>query len=236
MTCTIARSRPATAGWGVSSPASSRPPPSRMVACCSSPGTRVRRRPAAVGTRLEARSPRWSSRPIRSWDSARSRTKRITACCAPSRTPGASRPSARLPTRRLCASTSTSSATQGGPDRVLSAPSRSLHPGDLADLDEVAVWITDIGANLSPVVFGVGQELGAFGRPFLVGLLDVGNPDVHKGAGAVRVLWGFECDRRLVIGWPATGVQDQPCVRDLEDHGISLQHYLAVEDLLIEVA
>src|SRR6266566_1195615 len=79
-----------------------------------------------------------------------------------------------------------------------------LHPGDLADLDEMPIRVTDIGANLSPVVFGLSQELGAFGRPFLVGLLDVGDPDVHEGAGAVRVLWGFERDRRLVIGRAAT--------------------------------
>ena len=86
------------------------------------------------------------------------------------------------------------------------------------------------------MVFGLGQELGALGRPFLVSLLDVGDPDVHEGAGAVRVLWGFERDGGLVIGWAATGVEDQPCVRDLHDDRISLQHHLAIEDLLIEVA
>src|SRR5207237_5914314 len=118
-----------------------------------------------------------------------------------------------LLTRSPCASTSAKSATQGGPDRVLSAFSRSLHPGDLADLDEVPIWITDIGANLSTVVLGLGQKLGAFGRPFLVGLLDVGDPDVHKRAGAVRVIWGLERDRRLVIGWIAGGCQDQHIVR-----------------------
>src|SRR6266513_4260370 len=85
-----------------------------------------------------------------------------------------------------------------------------LPPGDLADFDEVPIRVTDIGANLSPVVLGLGQELGAFGRPFLVSLLDVGDPDVHKGAGAVRVLWGFDSDGGLVIGWAAAGVPDKP--------------------------
>jgi len=36
----------------------------------------------------------------------------------------------------------------------------------LADLDEVAVGVADVGADLAAVVFGLGQELRAPGRPF----------------------------------------------------------------------
>src|SRR2546430_9679836 len=115
--------------------------------------------------------------------------------------PGASPHSARLPTRSPCASTSTSSATQGGPNRVLSAPSRSLHPGDLADLDEVAVGVTDISTNLAAVVLGLGQDLRPFRRPFLVSLVDVADPEVREGAGAIRVLWSFNRARGLGTAW-----------------------------------
>ena len=54
--------------------------------------------------------------------------------------------------------------------------------GGLADLDEVVVRITHVATNLSAAVDWRSEKGGPFGRPFLIDLGDVYNPDVQKGA------------------------------------------------------
>src|SRR5260370_2345338 len=85
------------------------------------------------------------------------------------------------------------------------------------------------------MVLRLGEKLRAFGRPVFVGFLNVRDPDVEKGAGAVRVGRRRKGDGRLVVRGPATYVQDEPRIGHLHDHRIALDEHLAVEDPLVEV-
>jgi hypothetical protein len=77
-------------------------------------------------------------------------------------------------------------------------PGGSLIATGLTDFNEVAVWVTDIGADFVRVVDGFGDEVCAAGRPLAVRALDVGDADVEKGANRVGVVWCGEVDGRLV--------------------------------------
>jgi hypothetical protein len=70
-------------------------------------------------------------------------------------------------------------------------------PGHLADLDQVAVGVAEVGADLDSVIFGLGQEPGAFGRPLLVEPGDVCHAHVEEPAAAAGVGRGAETDAGL---------------------------------------
>src|SRR4051794_2813083 len=57
--------------------------------------------------------------------------------------------------------------------------------GRLADLDQVAVGIADVAADLARMLLRLRQEVGSLGAPLVIELLDVGHPDVEKGAHPV---------------------------------------------------
>src|SRR5215471_2857878 len=118
----------------------------------------------------------------------------------------------------------------GDQKRSAAAPWR----GRLPHLDQMAIRVSDVRADLAAMVLWLGEKLRASGRPFLVRLLNIRHPDVHEGAGAVRVGRGGQGHGRLVIRRPAADVQDDPGVGDLHDHGIALDEHLAVEDLFVE--
>src|ERR1700751_934984 len=84
--------------------------------------------------------------------------------------------------------------------------------GGLADLDQVTVGVADVGTDLGGVDLGLGQELGALGRPLRVGRGDVGHPEVEEGAGPFGVCWRGEGHRGLVVGRAAAYVEDEPAV------------------------
>src|SRR5713101_8676314 len=107
--------------------------------------------------------------------------------------------------------------------------------GRLPHLDQVAIRVSDVGADLPAMVLRLGEKLRAFGRPVFVGLLNIRDPDVEEGAGAVRVGRGGQGHGWLVIRRPAADVQDEPGVGDLHDHWIALDEHLAIEDPLVEV-
>src|SRR5207249_3655472 len=106
--------------------------------------------------------------------------------------------------------------------------------GRLADFDQVPVRVPDVGTNLYPMIFGLGQEFHALRRPVLVDLLDVGHPDVEERARAVRVWWRGQGHGRFVVGRPATFVEDEPGIRYLHDHRVARDQDLPSENLLIE--
>jgi hypothetical protein len=81
------------------------------------------------------------------------------------------------------------------------------------------------------MVLRLGEEGRALRRPLRVGLVDIKDAHVHEGAGAVRIGRRRERDRGLVVGGAAANVEDQPRVRDLQDHRITLQHHLGVETI-----
>src|SRR5262249_18049390 len=106
----------------------------------------------------------------------------------------------------------------------------------LPHLDQMAIRVSDVRADLADMVLWLGEKLRASGRPFFVCLLNVRHSDVHEGAGAVRVGRGGQGHGRLVIRRPAADVQDDPGVGDLHDHRIALDEHLAIEDLFVELA
>src|SRR5262245_20291979 len=57
----------------------------------------------------------------------------------------------------------------------------------LPDLDQVAVGIAHVAADLGGMLLRLGQELGALRAPVLIALLDVRHPDVEKCARLLRV-------------------------------------------------
>src|SRR5262249_52327312 len=99
----------------------------------------------------------------------------------------------------------------------------------------VAVRVADVRAYLRHVHFGFGEEVRTLSRPLLVDLVDVGDPDIDKRARSVELRRRFEGDLRLVVGWTASGVQNQPRVRDLHDHWVALVYHLTVEERLVEL-
>src|SRR5438445_115193 len=105
-----------------------------------------------------------------------------------------------------------------------------------ADLDQVAVWIAEVGADLAAVVFGLGKKLRSPRRPLFVRLGDVRDADVHERAGAIRIRRGRQRDRRLVVGGTPADIEDEPGVRDLQDHWIPFQHHLCIKHRSIELA
>src|SRR5262245_58926845 len=74
----------------------------------------------------------------------------------------------------------------------------------LAHLDEVAVRVTHVAAQLVAPVCRWGQELGAACGPLLIDTFDVRDADVQKAADAIRVGRRLESHCRLVVsGWSA---------------------------------
>src|SRR5919199_6730863 len=84
------------------------------------------------------------------------------------------------------------------------------HAGRLADLDQVAVGVAHVAADLPAVDLGWGEELGPAGAPLLVGGLDVGHPEVEEGAGPSWIGRWLQDDLGFVIGRSSTDVDDHP--------------------------
>src|SRR5215831_11597051 len=74
----------------------------------------------------------------------------------------------------------------------------------------MAIGITDVGAHLAAMVLRLGQKLCAFGRPFPINPLDIGDADVEERARAIGIGWRAQRDRGFVVGRTASNVQDQP--------------------------
>src|SRR5216684_7596863 len=84
--------------------------------------------------------------------------------------------------------------------------------GRLADLDQVAVGVPDVSADLASMVLRLGQELCALRRPFRVDLADVSDANVQECACVVGVGRRSESDGGLVVRGTAAHIEDQPRV------------------------
>src|SRR5262245_66181699 len=73
----------------------------------------------------------------------------------------------------------------------------------LADLDQVAVGVTHVAANLRAAIDRGRHELGPFRAPLLVARLDVRYAQVHEGRDRVVELVVHDRDVWLV-GWGGT--------------------------------
>jgi hypothetical protein len=82
----------------------------------------------------------------------------------------------------------------------------------LTYLDQVAVRIADVAADLSRVLFRRCQEFGTSRAPLRVHGFDVGHADVEEATDPIGVGRRLERDTRLVVGGSATDVDDDPAV------------------------
>src|SRR5580698_7772789 len=87
--------------------------------------------------------------------------------------------------------------------------------GALSDLDNIAVRIADITANLAVLGDRRSDELGSSIFPRFIARLNIRNADIHKAVDLIRV-GDAERYRRLVRGRPAPNVQYHPNIRELK--------------------
>src|ERR671923_151504 len=106
----------------------------------------------------------------------------------------------------------------------------------LTDLDQVPVRIAEIAADLGAAVLRRREELRSAGAPVGIDLLDVRDADVEKAAHPIQVGRRLERDRRLVVSWPATDIDDDPTVRQRYERRLALLYGLAPEHLRVEAA
>ena len=104
----------------------------------------------------------------------------------------------------------------------------------LADLDQVAVGVPHVAANLGTAIDRRRHELGPSGFPLLVARLDIGDAQVHEGGERVVELVVDDRDVRLVRGGATARVHDHPGVGELDHARVLLQHHLAAENLGVE--
>src|SRR5215211_5108058 len=115
------------------------------------------------------------------------------------------------------------------PNDLITPRGSGGHAGRLANLDQVAVGVAHVAADLPAVDLGWSEELGPAGAPLLVGGVDIGHPEVEEGTGASGIGRWFQHDLGLVIGRSPTDVDDHPAVGQLDDRRLTVQHDLAAE-------
>lgn len=86
--------------------------------------------------------------------------------------------------------------------------------GALSDLDDIAIRIADVASDLAVLGDRRRDELGSPTLPQFVTCLNIRDTDIHK---AIDLVWigNTERYRRLVGGRPASDVDDEPGIRDL---------------------
>src|SRR5277367_6504233 len=103
-----------------------------------------------------------------------------------------------------------------GPANSSPGQASSVREGSaLSDLDNVAVRIADVAANLAVLGDRRGNELGSSTFPQFIARLNIRNPEIHKAVDVIRV-GDAERDRRLIRGRPASDVQNHPDIRQLK--------------------
>src|SRR5260370_25613026 len=101
--------------------------------------------------------------------------------------------------------------SSSGPRRALTV----LELGALSDLDNIAVRIADVAANLAVLGNRFRQELGSSTFPQFVARLNIRNAEIHKAVDVIRV-GDAERYRGLIRGRPAPNVQNHPDIRKLK--------------------
>src|SRR5271154_2023815 len=89
-----------------------------------------------------------------------------------------------------------------------------LERSALSDLDNIAVRIADVAANLAVLGYWLRDELGSSTFPQFIARLDIRNAYIHKAVDLIGV-GDAKRYRRLVGGRAAPVVDKEPCIRDL---------------------
>jgi hypothetical protein len=105
--------------------------------------------------------------------------------------------------------------------RETSRASSASATSELPDLDEIAVRVTHVAANLHTVVLWLGQEFGPSASPLLVRGPDVRDTNVQKAGNLIRVLRGTKRHVWFIVRWAATDVHNQPAIGNLDDGGFA---------------
>src|SRR5437899_186363 len=98
----------------------------------------------------------------------------------------------------------------------------------------MTIRITQVAADLRRALFRRRQELGAASAPFVVDSVDIGDADVQKAAGAIRVRGRLEGNGRLVIRRVPADVDDDPAVRERDERRLAGTYRLAAEYVGVE--
>jgi hypothetical protein len=110
------------------------------------------------------------------------------------------------------------------------------HLSVLADLDEVAVGITHVATPFPAVIVQrFGEEERSFVAPFFVAGPDVGDAQVEEAIHSVEIRRSFEEDLRLVGSRTATGIENDPGVRQLDVARIFRLDHFPAKDSDVEV-
>src|SRR5579862_3227143 len=110
-----------------------------------------------------------------------------------------------------------------------------LEGGALSDLDNVAVRIADVAADLPVLGNRRGEKLGSPTFPQFIARLNVRNAEIHKAVDVIGVR-DAERYRRLIRGWAAPYVQNHPDIRKLKvGRRVAVTHgqNTSAEDLLV---
>src|SRR5258708_35245489 len=95
--------------------------------------------------------------------------------------------------------------------RVIRLCTRSgLGSSCLPDLDDIAVRVTHVAANLDAVVLWLGNEFGTSPSPLLVRGPDVGDTNIQKPGNLIRVLRGTKRHVGFIVRWAAPDVRIHP--------------------------
>src|SRR5580700_1416587 len=101
--------------------------------------------------------------------------------------------------------------SESHPGRALSV----LELGALSDLDDIAVRVADVAADLAVLGNRRREELGSPAFPQFVARLNVRNAEIHKAVDVIRIR-DAERYRRLIRGRAASNVQNHPDIRKLK--------------------
>jgi hypothetical protein len=85
----------------------------------------------------------------------------------------------------------------------------------LSDLDDIAVRIADIAADLAILWDRLRDELRSSTFPQLVARLNIGDAEIQKAVDVIRVV-DAENYRRFIRGRSASNVQNHPDIRKLK--------------------
>src|SRR5262249_37573046 len=109
-------------------------------------------------------------------------------------------------------------------------------PCRLADLNEIAVGISHVTANLGASVNRGSDERGAPGAPLFMADVDIGHTQVQEDRSGRTRLGGDDGNPRLCRGRWTTGVHDDPGVGQLHYARVLLEDHSPAENLGVELA
>jgi hypothetical protein len=110
----------------------------------------------------------------------------------------------------------------------------------LADLNEVAVRVSQIAPDLRATILGRSEEDSSGVEPAPIAGMNVSDTDVHEGGGPGGISGWCQMNFRFVFGRSSTHVDDDLRVGESDHsrplHGIdfSHEHNLTPEDLGVE--